>query len=33
MRMGVGAGGLTNRGEDVVSSGGNVSVVDGGGAS
>ena len=32
VRMGVGVGSVTNRGEGVVSSGGNVSVVDGGGA-
>ena len=30
MRMGVGIGGAGNRGEGVVSSGGNVSVVGGG---
>ena len=29
MRMGVGVGGVGNRGEDVVSSGGNVSMTDG----
>ena len=32
VRMGVGVGGVGNRGEGVVSTGGNVSVVDGGGA-
>ena len=32
VRMGVGVGGVTNRGQGVVSSGGNVTVADGGGA-
>ena len=32
MRMGVGIGGVGNRGGGVVSSGGNVSATDGGGA-
>ena len=32
VRMGVGVDGVGNRGEGVVSSGGNVSVADGGGA-
>ena len=32
LRMGVGVGGVGNRGEGMMSSGGNVSVADGGGA-